>query len=152
MSVCVQDLKAYAVAGLLLMMVGCSANGSPVGSSATSLYDRLGGKTAIAAVVEEFVGNVAKDNRINGRFATTDIDRLKMHLVNQVCSASGGPCVYTGRTMKDTHAGMRISEKDFAALAEDLVQALNTFKVPAKEQKELLALLTPMKPDIVEMP
>ena len=152
MNVYGKNLNVSVLAGLMLMMVACSTSGAPNGNTMASLYDRLGGKTAIAAVVEEFVGNVAKDNRINGRFATTDIDRLKMHLVNQVCSASGGPCVYTGRTMKDTHAGMRISEKDFAALAEDLVQALNTFKVPAKEQQELLALLTPMKKDIVEVP
>ncbi len=87
--------------------------------------DRLGGKSAITAVVNEFVGNVAKDTRINGRFANTDIPKLKGHLVDQICAATGGPCTYTGRDMKPLHAGMQISNADFSALVDDLVLALN---------------------------
>ena len=117
-----------------------------------SLYDRLGGKPAITAVVDQFVANVATDGRINGRFATTDIPNLKGHLVDQVCNATGGPCTYHGRDMKTTHEGMRISTKDFKALVEDLVAALDKFKVPSQEKNELLALLGPMKRDIVETP
>ena len=117
-----------------------------------SLYDRLGGKAAISAVVDQFVANVAADTRINGRFATTDIPKLKGHLVDQICMATGGPCTYTGRDMKTTHAGMKISNADFAALVEDLVKALETFKMPAAEKGELLGLLAPMKKDIVEIP
>jgi len=142
----------YVATGLFMMMVACSTVEPPVGKTTASLYDRLGGKPAITAVVDEFVGNVAKDARINGRFATTDIPRLKGHLVDQVCMATGGPCTYTGRDMKTMHTGMRISNADFSALVEDLVVALNTFKVPETEQKELLGLLGPMKPDIVEVP
>lgn len=117
-----------------------------------SLYDRLGGKASIAAVIDQFVTNVANDKRINGRFATTDIPRLKQHLVNQVCTASGGPCSYTGRDMKTTHAGMGITTADFQALVEDLVASLDHFKVPEAEKKELLGILGPMKKDIVELP
>lgn len=138
--------------GLLITQVACSTVESPIGKTTASLYDRLGQKPAITAVVDEFVGNVAKDARINGRFATTDIPRLKGHLVDQVCMATGGPCTYTGRDMKTMHTGMRISNADFTALVEDLVAALTTFKVPETEQKELLGLLGPMKPDIVEVP
>lgn len=117
-----------------------------------SLYDRLGGKQAITAVVDQFVANVAADGRINNRFATTDIPKLKGHLVDQVCQATGGPCQYQGRDMKGTHLGMQISSADFGALVQDLVAALDTFKVPAGEKGELLALLGPMKKDIVELP
>ena len=109
-------------------------------------------KAAISAVVDQFVANVAADTRINGRFATTDIPKLKGHLVDQICMATGGPCTYTGRDMKTTHAGMKISNADFAALVEDLVKALETFKMPAAEKGELLGLLAPMKKDIVEIP
>jgi len=116
------------------------------------LHDRLGGKPAISAVIDQFVANVAGDSRINGRFATTDIPRLKANLVDQVCMATGGPCNYKGRDMKTTHAGMKISNSDFGALVEDLVKALDTFKVPAREKNELLGLLGPMKKDIVEVP
>ena len=140
------------VVGLWVTSAAFAADG-PTGNMAnSSLYERLGGKSAITSVVDEFVGNVAKDSRINSRFATTDIPRLKGHLVDQVCSASGGPCTYSGRDMITTHKGMRISTADFTALVEDLIAALNTFNVPEAEQKELLSLLGPMKLDIVEVP
>ena len=138
-------------AGLLMTATACSTVDSMY-KTAPSLYDRLGQKPAITAVVDEFVGNVAKDNRINGRFATTDIPRLKGHLVDQVCMATGGPCTYKGRDMVTMHKGMGITNADFNALVEDLVAALDTFKVPQTEQKELLGILGPMKPDIVELP
>ncbi len=135
--------------GLFVMIAGCAG---PEPMAEKSLYDRLGGQPAITAVVDQFVATVAGDARINGRFATTDIPKLKGHLVDQICMATGGPCTYHGRDMKTTHAGMKISNKDFGALVEDLVKALDTFKVPAKEKSELLGLLGPMKKDIVETP
>lgn len=117
-----------------------------------SLYDRLGGKDAITAVVNEFVAIVGADSRINKFFANTDLDHLKMELVNQICQAAGGPCKYTGGSMKEVHAGMGVTTADFNALVEDLVTALNKFKVGDKEQGELLGVLGPMKSDIVEKP
>ena len=142
----------WGLTALFLGMVGCTGVESPGGGApaSTSLYDRLGGKPAITAVVDQFVANVAADSRINGRFAATDIPKLKGHLVDQVCMAAGGPCTYRGRDMKTTHAGMRISSGDFNALVEDLVKALDRLNVPAKEKGELLGLLGPMKKDIVE--
>src|SRR5436853_5544252 len=90
-----------------------------------SLYDRLGGKKAVTAVVDEFVGRVAADKRINNYFmaAASDPARLaafKMKLVDQICEASGGPCKYKGKDMKAAHAGMGITGPDFDALVEDL--------------------------------
>ena len=117
-----------------------------------SLYDRLGKKEAITAVVDEFVARVAADNRINAFFAHTDIAHLKMELVNQICQASGGPCKYTGKSMKEAHQGMGVSTADFNARVEDLVGALDKFKVGEKEKNELLGVLGPMKSDIVEKP
>lgn len=148
------------VLGVLTVLMGCAETGAsnapkhPAAgpTSTTSLYNRLGGKPSITAVVDQFVANVAADRRINGRFTTTDIPRLKGHLVDQVCSATGGPCVYTGRDMKRTHNGMAITTAEFEALVQDLVAALDTFHVPAGEKQELLGLLGPMKKDIVEVP
>lgn len=114
-----------------------------------SLYERLGGKPAIQAVVDDFIGNVAADNRINGFFANTNIPRLNTMLVNQICQATGGPCKYEGRSMKAAHAGMGVSEFHFNALVEDLVKSLNKFNVPEREKKELLTALASMKGDIV---
>ncbi|MBI3357925.1 MAG: group 1 truncated hemoglobin [Nitrospirae bacterium] len=146
---------SYFVIGLFLLSVtGCNTM-EPTSKSTMadkSLYDRLGGKPAITAVVEDFVGRVAADSRINGKFATTDIPRLKMLLVEQICQASGGPCTYTGRSMKATHAGMGVSNADFDALVGELVTSLNKFKVPEREKNELLGALGPMKGDIIEKP
>src|SRR5713101_8962390 len=85
-----------------------------------TLYERLGGKKAITAVVDEFVGRVAADTRINHYFAAAAADpprlaSFKMKLVDQICQASGGPCKYTGKDMKSAHAGMGISGGDFDA-------------------------------------
>jgi len=143
------------IIGLALTVSACNSLGStPSGHTAMekSLYDRLGGKTAITAVVDDFVGRVAADTRINGKFANANIPRLKSMLVDQICQASGGPCAYTGRDMKSTHAGMGVSSSDFDALVGDLVATLNKFKVPEREKNELLGALGPMKGDIVEKP
>jgi hemoglobin len=115
-----------------------------------TLYQRLGGQAAITAVVDDFVGNVARDRRINRFFARTNIPRLKALLVQQICQASGGPCLYFGRDMKSAHRGLGISGSHFNALVQDLGKTLNKFKVPAREQKELIAILAPLKKDIVE--
>jgi hemoglobin len=118
---------------------------------AQSLYDRLGGKDAVTAVVDDFVARCAVDDRINAKFARTDIPRLKKMLVDQVCEATGGPCTYTGRDMKETHAGMGVTKGEFDSLVEDLVATLDGFEVPKPEQQELLGLLAPMQGDIVEV-
>jgi len=116
-----------------------------------SLYERLGRIESISAVVEDFRDRVARDDRINQKFARTDLGRLTRMLIDQVCQAAGGPCTYTGRSMKDAHAGMGVTSGEFDALVGDLVATLNQFKVGKTEQGELLGVLGPLKPDIVEV-
>ena len=133
------------------LVAGCASGmqGDTMAMEKKSLYDRLGGKPAITAVVDDFIGNVAGDTRINQRFANADIPRLKRMLVDQICQASGGPCTYTGASMKDAHKGMKITDAEFNALVEDLVKSLDKFKVGAQEKNDLLGALGGMKPDIV---
>ena len=138
------------IAVLALSVLMSAATVWAEGLKAKSLYDRLGGKEAITAVVDTFVAKVGADKRINGYFASTDLVKLKMHLVNQICEASGGPCKYTGRSMKQTHAGMGVTDAAFGALVDDLVAALDHHKVGKPEKEDLLAVLGPMKSDIVE--
>ena len=116
-----------------------------------SLYKRLGGIEAITAVVKGFRDRVARDDRINQKFARTDLGRLTRMLIDQVCQAAGGPCTYSGRSMKEAHAGMGVTSGEFDALVGDLVATLNQFKVGKTEQGELLGVLGPLKPDIVEV-
>jgi len=122
------------------------------GAAPKSLYDRLGGKPAIVAVVDEFVARVAADKRINQRFGNTDIPRLKVQLVEFVCAATGGPCKYTGRDMHTAHASMDLVEDEFTALVQDLQGALVKLNVPAAEQNELLGALGPLKEQIIHPP
>ncbi|HZP48137.1 MAG TPA: group 1 truncated hemoglobin [Vicinamibacterales bacterium] len=151
-----QLLGVCAIAAVLVAVSSASVLGQ-ARPWEKSLYDRLGGKKAIAAVVDEFVGRVAADTRINAFFAATAADpkrvsAFKGKLVDQICEASGGPCKYTGKDMKSAHMGLGVSGGDFGALVEDLVGALDAFKVPAHEKDQLLGALAPMKGDIVEKP
>jgi hemoglobin len=118
---------------------------------AGSLYERLGGIDAITAVVHDFRDRVAGDARINQKFARTDLGRLTKMLIDQVCEATGGPCKYTGRSMKEAHAGMKVTTGEFSALVDDLVATLNKFKVGKGEEDELLGVLGPLMPEIVEV-
>jgi len=142
------------VIGAILVSVS-SASVFGQGAKEKSLYDRLGGKKAISAVVDEFVARVAADTRINMYFAKAAADpkelkSFKGKLVDQICEASGGPCKYKGKDMKTAHMGMGISGADFDALVSDLVGALDKFMVPQHEKDQLLGALAPMKADIVE--
>ncbi|HXG93845.1 MAG TPA: group 1 truncated hemoglobin [Blastocatellia bacterium] len=150
-----KTIIAFAIA--VTVAFGCVNTGlaSPkTKTKAKSLYTRLGGKKAIKAVIDQFVSNVANDTRINKFFAAAASDpkrlaHLKKMLVEQVCNATGGPCKYTGKDMVTAHKGMNITDADFNALVEDLVAALNKFKVGQTEQNELLGALAGLKPQIV---
>ncbi|OYW24518.1 MAG: hypothetical protein B7Z55_01935 [Planctomycetales bacterium 12-60-4] len=133
---------------------------SPVPTPPT-LYERLGGAAAIKAVVDEFVGLAAADEKVNFFRKGTDkewkpgegdVDKLKMHLVNLIGQLTGGPEKYTGRDMKSSHAGMKITGAEFDALAADLIAALDKFKVPQAEKDELIKIVASTKADIVEVP
>jgi hemoglobin len=119
-----------------------------------SLYERLGKTEAITAVVDQFLGNVVADNRINAKFSATvasptRLAALRTNLIDQICQGTGGPCVYKGKTMAAAHAGMAITQVEFDALAEDLSSALTKLKVTEKEKAELMAIVGPMQSDIV---
>ncbi len=136
----------------VLATTGCAELIGQSAAPKASLYERLGGTGPITAVVGKFVTIVAGDKRVNGYFAKADIPHLKRQLVDMVCQASGGPCTYTGKDMKAAHKGMKITGAAFDAIVQDLVEALDTFNVPAQEKGELLSVLGPMKKDIVEVP
>lgn len=116
-----------------------------------SLFERLGGLDAITAVTDAFIANVVADTRINGKFGKSDTKRLRLHLIEQLCQVTGGPCEYTGESMPKAHKNMKVTEGEFNALVEDLVAALNKFNVPEKEKNDLLGILGPLKAQIVEV-
>lgn len=125
----------------------------PQQAKQNSLYQRLGGYDAIAAVVDDFVGRLIQDPQFSRFFAGLSVDskkRVRQHIVDQFCAAAGGPCLYTGRDMKTSHTGLGITEADWNAAAKHLVATLDKFKVPQKEKDELLGFVSGLKKDIVE--
>jgi len=143
-------LRGVAIAAVMALGVAaCSSNGMNAQPQA-SLYDRLGGKEALSAVVNHLWGVVAADERINGRFANTQPAAFAGQLVDFLCQGTGGPCQYQGKNMHDAHTGMNLSSAEFMALGDDVVQTLNHFKVPAAEQKEVMDLLISMQGDVID--
>lgn len=113
--------------------------------AADTLYQRLGGKPAIEAVVGELWAITSKDTRINKYFANTKPEVFAGQLVDFLCQASGGPCVYKGKDMYAAHTGMKLTEADFNALADNVVKALDKFKVPKQEKDEVMKMLGGLK-------
>ena len=120
-----------------------------------SLYDRLGGLYPIAAVVDDFIDRVYVNATLNANpniaKARVEVRKpgLKVQVANQVCMVTGGPCKYTGKSMKESHAGFQITPKEWDALLVDFRASLDAFKVPSREQQELIAIVESTRPDIV---
>jgi hemoglobin len=117
-----------------------------------SLYQRLGGYDALAAVTDDFITHLATDPQL-GRFFTglnTDSKtKVRQHVVDFLCAATGGPCKYTGRDMKTAHTGLNISEADWDTSVKYLAGTLDKFKVPQQEKNEVLSAISGLKGDIV---
>ena len=117
-----------------------------------SLYKRLGGYDALAAVTDDFIGRLATDPQL-GRFfvglSTDSKNRVRQHVIDFLCAATGGPCLYLGRDMKTAHTGLNITESDWNVSVKALVATLDKFKVPEKEKGEVLAAISGLKGDIV---
>src|SRR5262245_18809661 len=120
-------------------------------ASEPSLYDRLGGIDAITAVVRAVANRQLKDDRINQKFARTEPDRLVKEFVDQICEATGGPCTYTGRSMVEAHHNMGVTNGEFEAFVQDVVAVLDDINVGKTEQGDLLNILAPLRPEIVQV-
>jgi len=117
-----------------------------------SLYERLGGYNAIAAVVDDFAGRMIADKQL-GRYlvghCTNSKKKFRQLIVDMLCEATGGPCTYLGRDMKTVHTGLGITESDWQVNVKLLTATLDKFKVPQKEKEEVFAAVSGLKPDIV---
>jgi hemoglobin len=144
---------------VVVLLAACTGEDAPpeqaadtAATASASLYDRLGGISAITTVIDSFVARAGKDARINKKFARTDMSRLRFHLIEQVCSVTGGPCDYSGLDMPTAHRNMAVTDGEFDALVEDLTATLDQLAVPATEKNELLGILAPLRAQIVTMP
>jgi hemoglobin len=141
---------------VLLLVSGCAWNASaqsPTPQPSATLYKRLGGYDAIAAVTDEFLARAASDKQLSRFLVGLSNDskrRLRQLIVDQLCEATGGPCFYTGRSTKVAHAGLGITESDWQLTVKHLAAILDKFKVPEKEKNDFLALASSLRGDIVE--
>ncbi|HEV8367001.1 MAG TPA: group 1 truncated hemoglobin [Pyrinomonadaceae bacterium] len=145
-----RTLFSGVVFSLLLLVSGANAS-----AQEKSLYDRLGGYDGISKVVDDFIGRLVGDKQFEKFFIGQSTDsrkKIRQHIVDQFCSATGGPCLYTGRDMKTTHGGLGITEAEWNAAAKHLVASLDKFKVDEKSKSEVVAFVTTLKKDIVEKP
>ena len=122
---------------------------APESATRAPLYERLGGRERITAVVSDMVDAVAADPRLSGRFSGANLPRLKAGFVEQFCEAAGGPCRYGGAEMKAVHAGMAITDIEFEALLEALGRALERHPVSPEARSELLSLIGQLRAQIV---
>ena len=147
-------------AGVFLLLIAVVLwNATPVFAQEhpqeKSLYERLGGVYAIASVVDVFIEKLLVNDVLNANPAIKEARDLvpkaglKHRVTELVCQVTGGPEKYNGRSMKDAHAHLNITEKEWEAMVADFKIVLNQFKVPDKEQKELLDIVASTKPDIV---
>ncbi len=120
-----------------------------------SLYDRLGGVYSIATVVDDLIDRVMNDPRLNANPLVNEAHHrvppagFKYLVTEMVCWASGGPQKYTGRSMADSHIHLKITAKEWEAFLDDCQKTLDKFKVPAKEQSELVTIVNSTRSDIV---
>ena len=141
------------LSGLMLSLLLTIAGSMTSRAQEKSLYERVGGYNALAAVVDDFIGRLVSDKQFEKFFSGHGTDskkKIRQHLLDQFCAATGGPCVYTGRDMKTTHGGLGITEADWNTATKHLTASLDKFKVPEKEKGELLTFVTSLKKDIVE--
>jgi len=139
--------------GLVLSLLLTIGLATPAHAQEKSLYQRVGGYDALAAVVDDFITRLVTDKQFEKFFAGASNDskkRIRQHILDQFCAATGGPCIYTGRDMKTSHTGLGITNAEWDAAAKHLTASLDKFKVPEKEKGEILAFVTSLKKDIVE--
>lgn len=124
-------------------------------TSAKPLYERLGGLKGVTVVVDDFINRLVANKQLNKNPAinagrkSSPAPYLKFQVSQLICELAGGPCKYTGQAMKESHAHLNISEKEWDVMAREFQKSLDKFKVPATEQKELFDMVGKTKADIV---
>ena len=147
---------SVASGGLCLVIVFAIAAPAAAQPATKSLYERLGGVYSIATVVDDFIERLLVNDTLNANPAIKESRTrvakagLKFHVTALVCAATGGPCAYTGRSMKESHAKLNINEPQWQAMVADFRKTLDTIKVPAREQEELMTIVGTTKTDIVK--
>jgi hemoglobin len=143
------------VAAVFVVTAGTTTQTAMAQVKQPSLYERLGGAYNIATVVDDFIERLLVNATLNANPAIKEARArvpkagLKFHVTTLVCEVSGGPCKYTGRAMKESHEKLNISQPEWDAMVVDFKATLNKFKVPQREQQELITIVGSTKNDIM---
>jgi hemoglobin len=143
------------LAAVVVILAGAATQTAKAQVKQQSLYERLGGTYSIATVVDDFIERLLVNATLNANPAIKEARArvpkagLKFHVTTLVCEVSGGPCKYTGRTMKESHERLNITQAEWDAMVEDFKATLNKFNVPQREQQELITIVGSTKNDIV---
>lgn len=134
------------------MVLAAALTAPAIAQERASLYKRLGGYDALAAVTDDFLGRLVPDPKL-GRFfvghSADSVNRIRGQVIDFLCAATKGPCSYSGRDMKTAHTGLKITEEDWEMSVKALTGTLDKFRVPAVEKSEVLAAISGLKSDIV---
>lgn len=135
----------------IALLAGCADRPATPGEPLRNdqLYRDFGGQPGVERLIDGMLDNIARDDRIFPIFRDANIDRLRSKLVEKFCSLMGGPCEYTGASIVDAHSGLQITEAQFNALVEDIQKAMESQDIPVAAQNRLLALLAPMRPQVI---
>jgi hemoglobin len=143
--------KSVLMPAVAVLLLACASSALASADAGTpSLYARMGGDPVVRAVVDDLIDEAASDPRTSRSFAKVDLKRLKRLLTEQICDLSGGGCKYSGDSMHDVHAGLGITQAEFYSMVTMLRKDLRRHGVALRERNELLAILAPMKRDVVE--
>lgn len=137
-------MKVFTLAIILFFLTACSTL-----QTQSSLFEQLGGKPGIAKLTDAFIEQIQYDKQVLPYFLETDIGHFREKFIEQICMLSNGPCEYTGDSMEDVHGGMMINENHFNALVDDLILAMEATGISVGAQNQLLAILAPMRDDII---
>ncbi len=153
-----RSMNPWAALALIAIMVGGPYTAVAQSSAAQeqqSLYDRLGGLAPISVVVSDFIDALVPDSLLNQNPAidatrkSVPAPYLKYHVTALVCQATGGPCQYHGRGMKESHAHLNITEREWTRMVAIFKEVLAKHRVPEKETQELVDIVESTKADIV---
>ena len=148
-------MKTTILAAVAVILAAAATRTARAQATQPSLYERIGGVYSIATVVDDFIERLLVNATLNANPAINEARKrvpkagLKFHVTTMVCEATGGPCQYTGRNMKESHQRLNISQAEWDAMVTDFKTTLNTFKVPKREQQELITIVGSTRNDIV---
>jgi len=148
-------VRKTVLAAVMVIMAATATQTARAQATPPSLYERLGGAYSIATVVDDFIERLLVNATLNANPAINEARKrvpkagLKFHVTALVCAATGGKCAYTGRPMKESHEKLNISQAEWDAMVTDFKATLDKFKVPQREQQELITIVDSTKNDIV---